>query len=234
MLKILTQHRHLCCFAQRGPSVEEVGAQSSDIPAKCRHSITRQALGALIGLSVTRRLTRNMHYLHRRTASVSLTTHRWHQNAKMTPAIHLIAIATLFLLCYSYVELGQGQDNTPNYIPRIPVPRPWQLPPDEEMQVNALPSMITAIAPSTTMAANGTFETMYSMHYHEYFVPSRQGTGIFKRGVFASDPPIATCTPCGFQGTIVTPNATATSTSPTATCTLKTYLVCDQVSEEGR
>jgi hypothetical protein len=30
-------------------------------------------LGAFIGLSGTRRLTRNMHHLHRRTAPVSLT-----------------------------------------------------------------------------------------------------------------------------------------------------------------
>ena len=149
----------------------------------------------------------------------------------MALAIHLLAIATLLLPCYSYVDLGQGQDNTPDYIPRIPIPRPWQLPPGEEMQVDTLPSMITAIAPSTTMASNGILETMYSMHYHEYFVPSRQGTGIFKRGVFAGDPPMATCTPCGFQGTIVTPNATATNTSPTATCTLKTYLVCFHTRE---
>jgi hypothetical protein len=147
--------------------------------------------------------------------------------ANMAPLIHLLAIATFLLPCYSYVDLGQGQDNTLDYIPRIPVPRPWQLPPDEEMQqVDSLPSMITAIAPSTTMASNGTLETMYSMHYHELFVPTRQGTGIFRRGVFAGDPPVATCTPCGFQGTILTPNATSTNTSPTATCTLKTYLVC--------
>jgi hypothetical protein len=169
----------------------------------------------------------------RGTGLVSLTIHRGANAAKMAPVIHLLAIATLLLPCYSYVDLEQGQDNTLDYIPRIPIPRPWQLPLDEEMQVDDLPSMITAIAPSTTMASNGTLETMYRMHYHKYFVPSRQGTGIFKRGVFAGDPPMATCTPCGFQGTIVTPNATATNTSPTATCTLKTYLVCIH-PREGR
>lgn len=149
--------------------------------------------------------------------------------ARMAPLARILAVACLLLPCFSYVDLGQGQVNTPDYIPRIAIPRPWQLPPDEEMQIDTLPSMITAIAPSTTMASNGTFETMYSMHYHDYFVRSRQGTGIFKRGVFASDPPIATCTPCGFQGTIATPNTTGMNTSPTATCTLHTYLVCIRI-----
>jgi len=146
----------------------------------------------------------------------------------MASFVHFLTIASLLHICFSYVNLGQGHDNTPDYIPRIGIPRPWQLPQDEEMQDDTLPSMITAIAPSTTMAANGTFETMYSMYYHDFYVRTAQGTGIFKRGVFASDPPIATCTPCGFQGTTITPNATATtSTGPTATCTTHIYNVCN-------
>lgn len=158
---------------------------------------------------------------------MSLATQHLIITANMAPLIHLLIIASLHLPCYSYVDLGQGQDNTLNYVPRIPIPRPWQLPPDEDMQQpDSVPSMITAIVPSTTMASNGTLETMYSMHYHELFVFTRQGTGIFRRGVFAGDPPVATCTPCGFQGTILTPNATGTSTDSTATCTLKKYLVC--------
>ena len=139
----------------------------------------------------------------------------------------LIALlGLLFAPCLAYIDLGHLQDNTPDYIPRIPTPRPWMLPPNEDADVAMLPSMITAIAPSTTMASNGTFETMYSMHYHNYFVKSRKGKGIFKRGVFASDAPIATCTPCGYQGTSTPTNATAATTgSPTASCTLHTYLV---------
>ena len=143
----------------------------------------------------------------------------------MAQKVQILLFGLLLSPCIAYLDLDPLQDTTPEYISRGPVPRPWQLLPDDEMSVEVLPSMITAIAPSTTMAANGTLETMYSVHYHHFFVRSKQGTGIFKRGVFRSDPPIATCTPCGFQGTLSQNNTTGTNTSPLASCTLHTYLV---------
>lgn len=81
--------------------------------------------------------------------------------------------------------------------------------------------MITAVAPSITIGSNGTVHTMYSLHYHQYFTKTREGKGLFKRGVFASDPPIATCTPCG-GGTSITGTV---SYSSTVSCTTHTYLV---------
>lgn len=79
------------------------------------------------------------------------------------------------------------------------------------------PSMITAIAPATMVAAYGgaPHETVYAIHYHEYFVRTRQGRGVFdRRGVFANDPPIATCTPCGggvgLNGTEAMPSCSTT------------------------
>jgi hypothetical protein len=143
----------------------------------------------------------------------------------MASLLRLGLLAILIHTSVSYLHFSALKDDRPDYIPHVPVPRPWQLPPDVEMTYEELPSMITAIAPSTTMASNGTVETLYSMHYHDYFVRRNEGKGVFKRGVFASDPPIATCTPCGFQGTILPANATMGNTSPTASCTLYTYLV---------
>ncbi|OAP54841.1 hypothetical protein AYL99_11289 [Fonsecaea erecta] len=102
-----------------------------------------------------------------------------------------------------------------------PTPRPNQLPGGIDLRYEILPSMITAVAPSVTIATNGTHQTMYSLHYHHYFSKTRQGRGVFdKRGVFASDPPIATCTPCGGGSVTSTPSGTTTSTVP---CTTLTY-----------
>lgn len=142
----------------------------------------------------------------------------------MASLLRLSLLATLIHSSLSYLPFSDIREDARDYIPHVPVPRPWQLPPDFEA-IAELPSMITAIAPSTTMASNGTFDTLYSMHYHDYFVRSHQGKGVFKRGVFASDPPIATCTPCGYQGMTSPANGTTGSTGSTATCTLSTYLV---------
>ncbi|KIW74070.1 hypothetical protein Z517_12480 [Fonsecaea pedrosoi CBS 271.37] len=139
------------------------------------------------------------------------------------PPLHsfLIFAGVLFRIAYGYVDFGSlTLPVEPLY---QPTPRPNQLLGDYDLRHEILPSMITAVAPSVTVGANGTHQTMYSLHYHHYFIKTRQGRGVFdKRGVFSDDPPIATCTPCGGESVSSTPTGTTTSTLP---CTTHTYHV---------
>ncbi|OQV09420.1 hypothetical protein CLAIMM_13545 isoform 2 [Cladophialophora immunda] len=131
----------------------------------------------------------------------------------------LIFAGVLFHVAYGYVDFGSL--TLPIEAFYQPTPRPNQLAGGFDLRYEVLPSMITAVAPSVTIAANGTHQTMYSLHYHHYFSKTRQGRGVFdKRGVFAGDPPIATCTPCGGGSVTSTPSGTTTSTLP---CTTHTY-----------
>lgn len=63
-------------------------------------------------------------------------------------------------------------------------------------------ALISAVAPLVTAKPNGGYETYYSMHYNRGAPAQRDrlGKGIFKRGVFADDPPFPTCTPCDGSG----------------------------------
>lgn len=133
----------------------------------------------------------------------------------------LVVASVLFSTAYGYVDFGSlTLPVNPQY---EPTPRPNQLPEDYDIRFEILPSMITAVAPSVTLAANGTRHTLHSVHFHHYFSRTRQGRGVFdKRGVFASDPPIATCTPCGGGATTYTPPNTTTST---LSCKTETYHV---------
>lgn len=133
----------------------------------------------------------------------------------------LLLTASLCPVTYAFVDFGYS---TLPYAPlHVPTPRPHQLPTDTDLRYEILPSMITAVAPSITIATNGTRETLYSLHYHQYFSKTRQGKGLFKRGVFASDAPIATCTPCG--GSVATSNGSSTTPTSTASCTTHHYRV---------
>lgn len=117
---------------------------------------------------------------------------------------------------YAYVDFGVETFLSASVFDQTA--RPHQLPTDLRQEL--LPSMITAVSPSITLASNGTRETVYSLHYHKFFQRTRQGRGIFKRGVFANDPPISTCKPCGGSG-----DATSTSSTTTSPCVTKTYHV---------
>lgn len=108
------------------------------------------------------------------------------------------------------------------YMPFDHIPmtyRPYQVPDDVFLQHVPGQSMVTAVAPMMSAGLNGTHATSYSIHYHDYFVKTRKGRGIFKRGVFASDP-IQTCTPCG---TLTSPISDNTALS--SSCTLVPYTV---------
>ncbi|KIW39767.1 uncharacterized protein PV06_08352 [Exophiala oligosperma] len=133
----------------------------------------------------------------------------------------LIVTTLLFSVSHGYVDFGDATlpFNEPLLIPTL---RPNQLPIDHDLRFEILPSMITAVAPSITVAPNGTRETVYSLHYHHYFSKTRQGRGLFKRGVFANDPPVSTCTPCGGA---VSSSAPSGTTSSVLSCTTHTYLV---------
>ncbi|KAL6241684.1 hypothetical protein RBB50_011466 [Rhinocladiella similis] len=134
----------------------------------------------------------------------------------------LIVVVVAFLLHASHGYVDFGDATLPLNEPLlIPTPRPNQLPIDHDLRFEILPSMITAVAPSITIAPNGTRETIYSLHYHHYFSKTREGRGLFKRGVFAGDPPVSTCTPCGGAASSGSPAGT---TSSILSCTTHTYL----------
>lgn len=130
----------------------------------------------------------------------------------------LLFMTSLFHGTHAYVDFGYSTLALEALY--LPTPRPNQLPEGLDLRHQILPSMITAVAPSVTIAANGTRETLYSLHYHQYFIKTRQGKGLFKRGVFANDPPISTCTPCGRIGSS---SRTSTTSTFTQSCTTHTY-----------
>lgn len=140
----------------------------------------------------------------------------------MSPLRSLLVFAgVLFSSTYAYVDFGSLT------LPVVPIyrptPRPEQLLEHYDIRNEILPSMITAIAPSMTLVGIGIPETMYSMHYHQHFRRTRQGKGKFdKRGVFANDPPLATCTVCGTDGL---PAPTSTTANVSASCTTHHYHV---------
>ncbi|KEF58398.1 uncharacterized protein A1O9_06324, partial [Exophiala aquamarina CBS 119918] len=126
-------------------------------------------------------------------------------------------LAFSFPVTYAYVDFGTETIIISSYF--HPTPIPHQLPTDLRQELH--PSMITAVSPAVTIAANGTREMLYSLHYHDLFKRTRQGRGIFKRGVFANDPPISTCKPCGGSGSGDGASSPSTTTS---SCVTKTYL----------
>lgn len=147
----------------------------------------------------------------------------------MSHFLFLTFIASLFHFACAYVDFGAA--TLPYELPTVPTPRPNQLPTGSDLRYEILPSMITAVAPSISFAANGTRQTMYSLHYHHYFSKTRQGKGLFKRGVFSGDPPTSTCTPCGGNATAST---TSRSTTSTLSCSTHTYDVSRPKRKEWR
>lgn len=98
--------------------------------------------------------------------------------------------------------LNHGDATLPKFHEHIPT-IPHHLSRREYARVTAAnPSLIVAIAPLVTAKPHGGHETLYSMYYNRGAVDGqkRMGKGLFKRGVFADDPPFPTCTQCGPGG----------------------------------
>ena len=130
------------------------------------------------------------------------------------------------LLSYCYHDHGDATVliTTP-YVPPIP----HHLSPTHyELYTKPRPSMITAVAPSMAIMGHGFSALEYSIHFQNQAAPRhQQGQGIFKRGVFASDPPLSTCLQCDSNGRPITPpsttiNGTGFSSTP---CTTIPYSV---------
>ena len=85
-------------------------------------------------------------------------------------------------------------------------------PTDYELWTKPQPSMITAIAPSMAIMGQGFAAIEYSIHFNNRAAPRHQhGQGIFKRGVFANDPPLSTCQSCDANGRPIGTAATSYS-----------------------
>jgi len=131
----------------------------------------------------------------------------------------LLAIACLLLQAFAYVDFGTVTGPA-SFVPTFTVARPHQLPDDVYMRYASHYSHITAIAPSITLLGNGTPETFWSMHYHHNPSRTKQGKGLFRRGVFSGDSATATCTPCGNTG-----SSSNTTTQGSRSCSVTEYTV---------
>jgi hypothetical protein len=125
-----------------------------------------------------------------------------------------------------------------DYIPTIPH---HLAQPDWASVTGAGHSLISAIAPLTTPAPDGRRQTLYSVYYNRGAIEAQQrvGKGVFKRGVFADDPPFPTCLDCGIGGTgsFTRPFSSRTASSGAPECKTIPYNVSysnvEQVNIEG-
>ena len=134
------------------------------------------------------------------------------------------AIAVLALLAASALAFYDAGDatiytTTPAYVPTAPH---HLLPTAYEPWTKARPSMITAIAPSMALMGHGVPALEYSVHFNNPAAARHQhGHGLFKRGVFANDPPLSTCQQCDNNGRPITSpsglNGTGFTSTPCST-----------------
>src|SRR5438309_11445734 len=128
----------------------------------------------------------------------------------------LCVLGTLLPPCVSYVDIRRPPKQQELY-PRHPVPRPYRAPIDLTFSTAPL---ITALAQAKVLPGNKTYGAIYSIGYPALFGGEKNGRAVFARGVFASDPPGSTCTPCGNQATTIRANGTATAST---TCSSPNY-----------
>lgn len=149
-----------------------------------------------------------------RSISIQVRFDLYYMFKMLSVYLFLGLLASSFPGTYAYVDFGTQTLLSVSYFD--PTVRPHQLPTDLRQEI--LPSMITAVSPIITMAPNGSSDTSYSLHYHDLFKKTKEGRGIFKRGVFANDPPFSTCRQCGVD-------TASYSSTTTGTCVTKTYHV---------
>jgi hypothetical protein len=127
-------------------------------------------------------------------------------------------------LSSAYYDHGDATiPKTTYYPPTIPH---HMSPTDYELWTKPRPSMITGIAPSMEIMGHGLSALRYSIHFQGQAAHGHQQQhGIFKRGVFASDPPLSTCQSCS-NGTPIRPSTTSNATGFTSTpCSTIPYSV---------
>lgn len=118
-------------------------------------------------------------------------------------SVRLVSTWLLLWTTGTNAYLNHGDATLPKIERHIPTIPHHLSRPQYARATGAAPSLISAIAPLVTQAPDGERMTLYSMYYNRGAVEAQQrvGKGIFKRGVFADDPPFPTCSPCGdFDG----------------------------------
>lgn len=135
-------------------------------------------------------------------------------------------VALLAASSFAFYDAGDATipTTTPAYVPTVPH---HLLPTSYEPWTKARPSMITAIAPSMALMGHGVPILEYSVHFNNPAAAGHQhGHGLFKRGVFASDPPLSTCQQCDSNGRPSTTPNTIDGTGFTSTpCSTIPYSV---------
>jgi hypothetical protein len=150
-------------------------------------------------------------------------------DSNMAPFTHIIA---LFAVLATDGGVCQGYfDAKTIMVPHttastLPEPHPLQ-----PAHLKPKPSMITAVAPSMALLGNDRFAMEYSIHFVQQGQENhQQDWDIFKRGVFASDPPLPTCVTCDGAGKPVTSTSVSNSNSSSIPCSTIPYSVsrsCD-------
>ena len=125
----------------------------------------------------------------------------------------LLALLSIYVRSvYTYIDFGAA--TLPLATAHIPtIPHRWH--PQDQTAHIAGTAMITAIAPSLSVLQNGVLETYYSMHFQNQVPRDGVGKGVFKRGVFADDPPFPTCEACDANGNALNPYTRASSVGAT-------------------
>jgi hypothetical protein len=125
----------------------------------------------------------------------------------------IVLLAGLTRLSSAFYDVGDATILTVTAAYTPPVPRHLSST-DYELFTNPQPSMITAVAPSMAIMCQGIQSLEYSIHFNDRgALYHQQAQGIFKRGVFATDPLISTCQSCDVYGRPITrPNTQITGT----------------------
>ena len=147
---------------------------------------------------------------------------------RMATSSHLIVVLSLLSASsIAFYDVGDVTiPTTTAYVRTIPH---HLSPTDYELWTQPKPSMITAIAPSMALMGQNYAGVEYSIHFANRAAPHhKQGHGIFKRGVFANDPPLSTCQSCDSNGRpIATPTTSYSATNSTSIpCSTIPYSVC--------
>ena len=144
-------------------------------------------------------------------------------------SVHLLwAVLYAWILGVS-AYLDHGDATRPRFEVHIPTIPHHLLQPDHASATVPAQSLISAIAPLVTEAPHGGRQTLYSMYYNRGAVEAQQriGKGLFKRGVFADDPPFPTCLQCdiGGAGSFTRPFSSGTASSGEPECKTIPYNV---------
>jgi hypothetical protein len=142
----------------------------------------------------------------------------------MAPFARIIA---LFTVLATYMGVCQGYFNAKTMIvPQTTANTPREPHPLQPARLKPNPRMITAVAPSMALLGNGHYVMEYSIYFLQQAQRNHQQNGdMFKRGVFAIDPPLPICETCDSGGKPVRSTSVSNSNLSSIPCSTISYSV---------